>query len=58
MSHAKGYRGRPSERTKAEHLEIVTAILTQQSDAARMAMEKHLIRSSEDLGFSVQDISE
>jgi GntR family transcriptional repressor for pyruvate dehydrogenase complex len=58
MSHAKGYRGRPSERTKDEHLEIVTAILTQQSDAARMAMEKHLISSSEDLGFSVQDISE
>jgi GntR family transcriptional repressor for pyruvate dehydrogenase complex len=57
-SHAKGYRGRMSERTKEEHLEILTAILAGQSDAARMAMEKHLIRSSEDLGFSVQDISE
>lgn len=57
-SHAKGYRGRTSDRTEAEHLVILTAIRDRQSEAARRAMEKHLLRASEDLGFSAQDISE
>jgi DNA-binding GntR family transcriptional regulator len=37
---------------------ILTAIRDRQSEAARRAMEKHLLRASEDLGFSTQDISE
>ena len=57
-SHAKGYRGRTSDRTEDEHLVILTAIRDRQSEAARRAMEKHLLRASEDLGFSAQDISE
>ena len=57
-SHANGYRGRTSARTVDEHGEILTAILARQSESARRAMEKHLLRSSADLGFSPQDISE
>ena len=57
-SHAKGYGGRTSVRTVDEHAEILTAILGRQSEVARSAMEKHLLRASMDLGFSVQDISE
>ena len=57
-SHAKGYRGRSSDRTVEEHAEILTAILGRQGEAAGRAMEKHLLRSSVELGFSVKDISE
>lgn len=57
-SHARGYRGRTSVRTVDEHAEILTAILGRESEAARRAMERHLLRSCGDLGFSDQDISE
>jgi GntR family transcriptional repressor for pyruvate dehydrogenase complex len=56
--HAKGYRGYPSDRTEQEHSAILTAIRERQTQAARQAMENHLLRASEDLGFSAQDISE
>ncbi len=48
----------PSDRTEHEHSEILTAIRERQSEAARQAMENHLLRASEDLGFSAEDISE
>ncbi len=56
-SHAEGDRGRSSIRTLEEHVEILTAILGRQGEAAGRAMEEHLLRSSIELGFPVKDIS-